>query len=151
METQTYRSNSSWLLHHLDPILRSDFSCRSGSMEKPILAVTDLLKTNLHMYKFAMTREFLAGKLDLPICSSCMVPGDLTFLLGNLWQESKGNIKFKDFTSISRFQTKIKNQFYLALMYSLSLLVAWDGSVEASHAMQREVQYSFVHQLSVWS
>ncbi len=45
----------------------------------------DLLKANLHMYKFAMTQEFLAGKLDLPFCSSCMVPGDLTFLLGNLW------------------------------------------------------------------
>jgi hypothetical protein len=30
----------------------------------------DLQKANLHMYKFAMTREFLAGKLDLPICSS---------------------------------------------------------------------------------
>jgi hypothetical protein len=44
-----------------------------------------------------------------------------------------------------------KNQFYLALIYSLSLLVAWDGSVEASHAMQHEVRYSFVHQLSVRS
>jgi hypothetical protein len=30
----------------------------------------DLKKAYLHMYKFAMTREFLAGKLDLPICSS---------------------------------------------------------------------------------
>ncbi len=46
-------------------------------------------------------------------------------------QESKGNIKFKDFTLISRFPTESKNQFYLALIYFLSLLVAWDGSVEA--------------------
>ena len=29
----------------------------------------DLLKANLHMYIFAMTGEFLAGQLDLPICS----------------------------------------------------------------------------------
>ncbi len=42
-ETQTYRSDSSWFLHHLDPILCSNFSCRSGSTEKPILAVTDLI------------------------------------------------------------------------------------------------------------
>ncbi len=41
METQTYRSKSSWFLHHLDPILRSNFSCRSRSTVKPILAVTD--------------------------------------------------------------------------------------------------------------
>jgi hypothetical protein len=40
-ETKTHRSDSTWFLHHLDPILRSDFSCRSESMEKPILAVTD--------------------------------------------------------------------------------------------------------------
>ncbi len=39
-----HRSNSSWFLHHLDPILRSNFSCRSGSTEKPILAVTDRRK-----------------------------------------------------------------------------------------------------------
>jgi hypothetical protein len=62
-------------------------------------------------------------------------------------QESKGNIKFEDFTLISRFPTESKNQFYLALIYSLSLL----GSVEASHAMQGEVRYSFVRQLSVRS
>ena len=40
---------------------------------------------------------------------------------------------------ISRFSTKSKNQFYLALIYSLSLLVAGDGSVEKSYAMQHEV------------
>ena len=39
----------------------------------------------------------------------------------------------------SRFPTKSKDQFYVALIYSLSLLVAGDRSVEASHAMQREV------------
>jgi hypothetical protein len=45
----------------------------------------DLQKANLHMYKFVMTRDFLAGKLDLPICSS-YVGGDLTlFPLGNVW------------------------------------------------------------------
>jgi hypothetical protein len=43
---------------------------------------------------------------------------------------------------ISRFPTKSKNQFYLALIYSLPLLVAGDSSVEASHAMQCEV---FIH------
>ncbi len=42
METKTYRSDSTWFLHHLDPILRNAFSCRSESTEKPILAVTDL-------------------------------------------------------------------------------------------------------------
>ncbi len=40
---------------------------------------------------------------------------------------------------MSRFATESKNQFYFALIYSLSLLVAWDSSVEASHAMRREV------------
>ncbi len=39
-ETKTYRSNSTCFLHHLHPILRNDFSCRSESTEKPILAVT---------------------------------------------------------------------------------------------------------------
>jgi hypothetical protein len=43
---------------------------------------------------------------------------------------------------MSRFPTESKNQFYLALIFSLFLLVAGDGSVEASHAMQREV---FIH------
>ncbi len=42
METKTYRSNSTWFLHHLDPVLRNNFSCRFKSTEKPILAVTDL-------------------------------------------------------------------------------------------------------------
>jgi hypothetical protein len=41
METKTYRSDSTRFFHHLDPILRNDFSCRSESTEKPILAVTD--------------------------------------------------------------------------------------------------------------
>ncbi len=41
METKTYRSDSTWFLHHLDPILRNNFSCRSESTEKLILAVTD--------------------------------------------------------------------------------------------------------------
>ncbi len=41
METNTYRFDSMWFWHHLDPILCNDFSCRSKSMEKPILAVTD--------------------------------------------------------------------------------------------------------------
>ncbi len=43
------------------------------------------------------------------------------------------------FPLLSKFPTKSKNQNYLALIYSLSLLVAGDGSVEVSHAMQREV------------
>ena len=34
-------SNSTWFLHHQDPILRNNFSCSSESMKKPILAVTD--------------------------------------------------------------------------------------------------------------
>jgi hypothetical protein len=38
-------SNSTWFLHHLDLILRNDFSCRSESTEKPILAVTDMQKS----------------------------------------------------------------------------------------------------------
>ncbi len=41
---QKHRSDSTWFLHHLDPILRNDFSCRSESTEKPILAVTDRQK-----------------------------------------------------------------------------------------------------------
>ncbi len=45
METKTYRSNSTWFLHHLDPILRNDFSCRYESTEKPIIAVTDPRKS----------------------------------------------------------------------------------------------------------
>jgi hypothetical protein len=44
METQTYRSNSTWFLHHLDPIIHNDFSCRPGSTEKPILAVPNPLR-----------------------------------------------------------------------------------------------------------
>ncbi len=42
--TKTYRSDSTWFLNHLDPILRNDFSCRSKSTEKLILAVTDPFK-----------------------------------------------------------------------------------------------------------
>jgi hypothetical protein len=41
METNTYRFDSMWFWHHLDPILCNDFSCRSKSTEKLILAVTD--------------------------------------------------------------------------------------------------------------
>ncbi len=40
---QKHRSDSTWFLHHLDPILRNNFSCRSESTEKPILAVTEML------------------------------------------------------------------------------------------------------------
>jgi hypothetical protein len=40
-ETKTYRSDSTWFLHHLDPILCINFSFRSGFTEKPTLAVTD--------------------------------------------------------------------------------------------------------------
>jgi hypothetical protein len=36
------RFNSTWFWSDIDPILRNDFSCRSGSTEKPIVAVTDL-------------------------------------------------------------------------------------------------------------
>jgi hypothetical protein len=43
---------------------------------------------------------------------------------------------------MSRFPTDSKNKFYLALIYSLPLLMAGDSSVEASHAMQREF---FIH------
>ncbi len=39
-QKQKHISNSTWFLYHLDPILRKDFSCRSESTEKPILAVT---------------------------------------------------------------------------------------------------------------
>jgi hypothetical protein len=46
METKPYRSDSTWFFHHLDPILRNNFSCRSESTEKPILAVTDTLMLN---------------------------------------------------------------------------------------------------------
>jgi hypothetical protein len=42
METNTYRINSTWFWHHIDPFLCKNFSCRSKSTEKPILAVTDL-------------------------------------------------------------------------------------------------------------
>jgi hypothetical protein len=38
---QTHTFNSTWFWHHLDPILCNNFSCRSESTEKPILAVTD--------------------------------------------------------------------------------------------------------------
>ncbi len=41
IETNTYRFNSTWFWHHIDPILCNNFSCRSKSTEKPILAVTD--------------------------------------------------------------------------------------------------------------
>jgi hypothetical protein len=41
METKTYRSDSTWFFHNLDPILQNNFSCRSKSTEKPILAVTN--------------------------------------------------------------------------------------------------------------
>jgi hypothetical protein len=42
------KNDSEWKMkkrliqHHMDPILCNDFSCRSKSMENPILAVTDL-------------------------------------------------------------------------------------------------------------
>jgi hypothetical protein len=42
METNTYRFGSTWIWLHIDPILCNNFSCRSKSTEKPILAVTDL-------------------------------------------------------------------------------------------------------------
>ena len=41
METNTYRFNSTWFWHNIDPILCNNFSCRSESTEKPILAVTE--------------------------------------------------------------------------------------------------------------
>ncbi len=50
METNTYRFNSTWFWHHLDPILCNDFSCRSESMEKPILAVTDPAISRKHNF-----------------------------------------------------------------------------------------------------
>ncbi len=40
-KTITYRFNSTWFWHRIDPILCNNFSCRSKSTEKPILAVTD--------------------------------------------------------------------------------------------------------------
>ncbi len=46
-ETKTYWSDSTWFLLHLDPILHNDFSCRSESTEKPILAVTDLQRSGV--------------------------------------------------------------------------------------------------------
>ncbi len=49
------------VLHHLDPILRNNFSCRSKSMEKTILAVTD-------------PRERIAHEQFLPpLASPCAV------------------------------------------------------------------------------
>jgi hypothetical protein len=41
METKTYRFDSTWFWNDIDLILRNNLTCRSGSTEKPILAVTD--------------------------------------------------------------------------------------------------------------
>jgi hypothetical protein len=39
-----------WFCHRLDPILCNDFSCRSESTEKPILAVTDPVSLSGHNF-----------------------------------------------------------------------------------------------------
>ena len=61
-ETKTYRSDSTWFFHHLDPILQNDFSCRSESTEKPILAVTDPTRVpNQNLQLRIETDEFVSN------------------------------------------------------------------------------------------
>ncbi len=88
-ETKTYRSDSTWFLHHLDPILRNDFSCRSKSTEKPILAVTEYCNVSSKKLFVANARLVInrAGKTHF-ICRNLyktyetvgFVPGSNFFL-----------------------------------------------------------------------
>jgi hypothetical protein len=61
METKTYRSDSTWFLHHLDLILRNDFSCRSKSTEKTILAVIDPQYAVVFRYLVELVRVWCAA------------------------------------------------------------------------------------------
>ncbi len=70
METNTYRFDSTWFWHHIDPILCNDFPCRSKATEKPILAVTDpknqvnLAQSHTN-YQMSMMPENLIGVIAL--------------------------------------------------------------------------------------
>jgi hypothetical protein len=65
---QKHRSDSTWFLkNHLDPIVCNDFSCRSESTEKPILAVTDLCPCSIveyYIFVCVWTFIFIQTKKD---------------------------------------------------------------------------------------